>query len=142
MLQYNKTGVIFGPQIKRMEILTMSGNTRGVMEVDKEFYENYEDANIRMAQADHNLVFYTEGLAVLEKQLMVRSDNDYYKAFNKRLPEYLQRREAKSHPDYVTMVRSKASAQRDKTIYKGRIEILKMQFEEWRTRSADRRNSI
>lgn len=120
----------------------MGSNTHGVVEVNQDFYQQYEDTTIRLAQAEHNLVFYTEGLAVLEKQLMVKSDQDYYGEHKKRLPEYLQRREAKSHPDYVTMVRNKAAAQRDKSIFKGRIEILKMQFEEWRTRSADRRNSI
>jgi hypothetical protein len=39
------------------------------------------------------------------------------------------------------MVRAKATAIQNKTILKGQLDLLKMKFDEWRTRRADSRGS-
>jgi hypothetical protein len=120
----------------------MNSRKGGVIEIDDSFYESYRDVTLRLGEAEHNLVFFTEALPVLEKKLMYRSDEAFYTEFKKRLPEYLQRREAKSNPAYIQAVRAKARSQEAKVALRGEQDILKMKFDEWRTRSVDRRNSI
>jgi hypothetical protein len=114
---------------------------RRVIEIDDSFYEQYERINLKLGEAERDIVYYTDGLSVLERQLMAKVDEEFYAKEKKRLPEYLQRREAKRHPDYINMVRAKATAIQNKTILKGQLDLLKMKFDEWRTRRADSRGS-
>ncbi len=66
----------------------------------------------------------------------------FFEKQQKRLPEVLQRRDAKANPEFTRMIRAKAQAQGQRTALKAQLDIMKMRFEEWRTRSADRRNSM
>jgi hypothetical protein len=120
----------------------MSKQVFGAVEIDEAFYQRFTELNVQLGEAERDLIYYTEGLSVLEKKLMERADENFYKSEGKRLPEYLQRREAKSHPEFINMVRAKARAQEAKVVLKGQVELMKMKFDEWRTRSADRRNTI
>tara|TARA_Y100000310_G_scaffold92562_1_gene90210 strand:- start:2396 stop:2764 length:369 start_codon:yes stop_codon:yes gene_type:complete len=121
----------------------MSQRTQRFSEIepDNAFYKEMEDLSFRLGEAEKNLVIYTDGLSALEKKLMKEADDSFYELHKKRLPETLQRREAKRDPRYTKMIRAKASASRDKVTYRIQLDIMKMKFEEWRTRSADRRNS-
>jgi len=116
--------------------------SKGIEEIDDAFYQRYESLGIRLAEAERDLVIYSEGLSVIEKKLMVKADNAFFRENNKRQAEALQRRDAKADPEYMKVVRAKAKAQESKTLYKVQLELMKMKFEGWRTRSADRRNSM
>jgi hypothetical protein len=141
-LQYNKdNGRVLNSGFKQ-EISMSGGKKRTVIEIDDDFYVRWNALHLDLGEAEKDLIIYTDGLGALEKRLMQKADDDFYKEFSKRLPEYLQRRDAKSDNRYILTMRAKAAAQSRKTVLKGKIEMMKMQFEEWRTRSADRRNSI
>lgn len=114
----------------------------GITEINTEFYERWESAHLDLAEVEKDLVILTDGLSALEKKLMHQADEAFYRDFNKRLPETIQRREARRHDNYIQAIKAKAQTQGRKVLIKGRIEMMKMQFDEWRTRSADRRNSI
>ncbi len=114
----------------------------GAVEIDERFFDRMEELNIRLGEAERELVYCTDGLSALEKKLMIVADEAFYAQEKKRLPEYLQRREAKADPRYINMIRAKSRAQERRTTLRGQIDIMKLKFEEWRTRSADRRNSI
>lgn len=118
------------------------GARRQPFEVDESFYEKYEGLANRLAIAERDLVIYTDGLAALEKKLMQDADDAFFNEHKKRLPEVLQRREAKANPEFTRMIRAKAQAQCQRTALRAQLDVMKMRFEEWRTRSADRRNSI
>jgi len=110
------------------------------MEVDEDFYAELESLNIRLAEAERDLVLFTEGLSVVEKKLMIKADNQFFSEHKKRLPEVLQRRDARASPQYMNVVRAKARAQESKVSLRGQIDTMKMKFEGWRTRSANSRN--
>lgn len=116
--------------------------TRQPFEVDEAFYEKYEDIANRLAIAERDLVIYTDGLAALEKKLMQDADDAFFNQHKKHLAEVLQRRDAKANPEFTRMIRAKAQAQSQRTALRSQLDIMKMRFEEWRTRSADRRNSM
>lgn len=115
---------------------------QGIREIDSEFYERWEQAHLELAEVEKDLVILTDGLSSLEKKLMYQADEAFNAEYKKRLPETLQRREARRHDNYVQAIKAKAQAQGRKILIKGRIDMMKMVFDEWRTRSADRRNSI
>jgi DNA replication initiation complex subunit (GINS family) len=115
---------------------------QGIIEIDTDFYERWENSHLELAEVEKDLVILTDGLSSLEKKLMHQADESFYRDFNKRLPEVLQRREARRHESYIQTIKAKAQVQGRKILVKGRIEMMRMQFDEWRTRSADRRNSI
>lgn len=120
----------------------IKGNNNAVIEIDQSFYDRWDNLHQDLAEAEKDLVIYTDGLGALEKRLMQKADDDFYREYKKRLAEVLQRREAKADQSYINTIRAKAAAQARKTLIKGRVEMMKMQFDEWRTRSADRRNSV
>ena len=120
----------------------MLKKNRSVIEIDSDFYDKWTQLTMDLGEAEKDLVIYSDGLGALEKRLMQEADEKFYQETKKRLPEYMQRREAQADERYVMTLRAKASAQSKRTILKGQIEMMKMQFDEWRTRSADRRNSI
>jgi len=122
--------------------MTKSLSRLAAIEIDSEFEDKFREIAINLAQAEHDLVLYTDGLSILEKKLMYKVDEEYYKQHSKRLPEYAQRRDAKRHPRYTDMVRAKAAAARDRSLYRTEKDIYEMRFKEWQTRSVDRRNSV
>jgi hypothetical protein len=109
-------------------------------DIDSVFYEDFLQLKIRLGQAERDLVIATDGLSALEKQLMIRADKAFRLANNKAMPEYAQRRDAKAHPLYSQMINAKARAAEVKIVLVGKIEIMKMRFDAFRTRSADRRH--
>lgn len=119
----------------------MARQNNNYFEVDSSFYEQMEDVAYRLAEAERSLVIFTDGLSALEKKLMKEADDAFFAENRKRLPETLQRREARRHPNYTKMVRAKASASSDKVYLKMKADILKMKFDEWRTRSANNRHA-
>jgi hypothetical protein len=115
---------------------------RSVIEIDSDFYDRWSNLHLDLGEAEKDLIIYSDGLGALEKRLMQESDDKFYENCQKRLPEYMQRREAQSDQRYVMTLRAKGAAQSRRMVLRGQIEMMKMQFDEWRTRSADRRNSI
>lgn len=111
------------------------------IEIDDNFSAQLREVAAKLAQAEHDRVLYTDGLSVLEKKLMYKVDQEYYEKYQKRLPEYAQKRDAKRHPDYGQMVRMKAAAYRDCSLFRSEKEFLEMRFKEWQTRSVDRRGN-
>jgi hypothetical protein len=118
-------------------------NQLGSDDINSVFYEDFLQLKIRLGQAERDLVITTDGLSALEKQLMIRADKAFRLANNnKAMPEYAQRRDAKAHPLYSQMINAKARAAEVKIVLVGKIEIMKMRFDAFRTRSADRRNGM
>ena len=110
-------------------------------EINNDFYEELENTAIKLAAAERDLVIYTDGLGALERRLMVEADNLFYEKYKKRLSEALQRRDARAREEYTRMIRATATAQEQKTLLRCRYDMLKMKFEAWRTRSANKRGS-
>lgn len=112
-------------------------------EITPEYYERYEEYVIKLAKAEEDIVILKSGLEALEKRLM-KAHDDEFKAHNngKTLPEYLQRREAKADPKYMAATRALARVSSEKVLYRGKIAMLDKVFDEWRTRSADRRGNL
>jgi hypothetical protein len=120
-----------------------ANNNNPVVEIDEKFYEEWMKLHADQAVADADLIIYTDGLSVLEKKIMQEVDEAFAKNnAGKRLPEYLQRRDAKSDSRYADNIRAKAKAAAKQRMLRGAIKMKEMQFEEWRTRSANRRYSI
>lgn len=116
-------------------------NPYGVTEVDDNFFNVLQRAQEAHAEAVFNATAIEHGLSVLEKDLMKESARDVMSATGaKSVPEFVQRRDAKSHVKYREAVMALASAQRELIICRGRVDSLKMQFEAWRTRQANRRS--
>lgn len=112
-------------------------------EINSQYYERYEKTNILLAKAEEDVVIFKYGLEALERRLMKKHDDDFRANNNgKALPEYLQRREAKADPQYMSAVRALAKASSLKTLYRGQLAKMDKEFDEWRTRSADRRGSL
>ena len=118
-------------------------NKNSPFEVTEEYYRNLEASAIELAEAEYQLSLMTDGVDILEKSLMYKADLDFKAATesNKALPVDLQRREAKRSPEYAHAVRAKAAAKRAQSLAKSKRFDLEKRFEEWRTRSADKRSS-
>lgn len=71
-----------------------------------------------------------------QQQIMKEVDEQQYQVDGKRLPEYLQRREAKVDSRYTAAIRAKAHIVSKRILIKGKLRMMEMQFDEWRTRSA------
>ena len=118
-------------------------NKNSPFEVTEEYYRNLEASAIELAEAEYQLSLMTDGVDILEKSLMYKADLDFKAATEsiKALPVDLQRREAKRSPEYAHAVRAKAAAKRAQSLAKSKRFDLEKRFEEWRTRSADKRSS-
>jgi hypothetical protein len=140
-LQYNKGNdkVLF---VNQIGICMPNTKANSIVEIGPEFYDRWNSFHLDLGEAEKDLIIFTDGLSALEKRLMQEVDDKFYNETKKRLPEYLQRRDAKSDNRYIQTLRAKASAQARRIVLKGKIEMMKMQFEAWRTRAADRRYSI
>lgn len=112
------------------------------IQMTPKFWQEMEELNENLAMVEHDLTIYTEGLSALEKQLMKEFDERQYQVDGKRLPEYLQRREAKADPRYNAAIRAKARVVAKRILIRGKLEMMKMQFDEWRTRSANKRGML
>ena len=74
---------------------------------------------------------------------MYKADLDFKEqtGSGKTLAVDLQRREAKRSQEYANVVRAKAAAKRAQSLARSRRADMEMKFDEWRTRSADRRKN-
>lgn len=120
----------------------MNARRRGNIEIGDEFYDRYEQLMHELAEAERDVVMTTDGLSALERRLMQEADEKFYAAHKKRMSESIQRREAKADPRYSVMIRAKAKAMEARTLLRGQVEIMNMKYGEWRTRSANSRNSV
>lgn len=111
-------------------------------ELTEQFYIDYQEVASRLAVVEEDLVIYTDGLDALEKQLMKEHDEKFHQQYGKSLPEYIQRREAKSDKRYRQAINAKAALVAKKVMLKAQINILDMRYNEWRTRSANRRTGL
>lgn len=111
-------------------------------ELTESFYEDYINVATELADVEASLVLHTDGLDALEKQLMQEYDATHLAKYNKSAPEYLQRREAKADPRYMSRVYAKSALAAKKTLLKARLNMLDMRYNEWRTRSANRRTGM
>lgn len=116
--------------------------SRPGFELNESFYKEYEQAAARLAEVEEDLVLHTDGLDALEKQLMKEHDAEHMKQYKKSAPEYWQRREAKSDSRYHQMIYAKAALVSRKIMLKAQINMLDMRYQEWRTRSANRRTGL
>ncbi|OUV22621.1 MAG: hypothetical protein CBC55_03675 [Gammaproteobacteria bacterium TMED95] len=118
-------------------------NNTGPFEVTDEYYEDLDAAAHELAEAEYQLSLITDGVDIMEKTLMFKADQEYKTTTNsnKSLPIELQRREAKRSPEYAHAVRAKAAAKRAQSLAKSKRFDLDKRFDEWRTRSADKRNA-
>ncbi|MBD78093.1 MAG: hypothetical protein CL840_03980 [Crocinitomicaceae bacterium] len=112
------------------------------IEITPQFWQEMETLIEDLAIVEHDLTIYTEGLSALEKKLMKEVDERQYHIDGKRLPEYLQRREAKADSRYNAAIRAKAGIVAKRTLLKGKVKMMEMQFDEWRTRSANKRGML
>lgn len=112
------------------------------VQIGPQFWQEMETLTEDLAIVEHDLTIYTEGLSALEKQLMKEVDDRQYQVDGKRLPEYLQRREAKADSRYNAAIRAKAHIVSKRILIKGKLRMMEMQFDEWRTRSANKRGML
>lgn len=116
--------------------------SRASFEITDKFYEDYLEAAARLAEVEESLVLHTDGLDALEKHIMKEYDTGHIKQYNKSSPEYLQRREAKADPRYQQAISAKASLVSRKVMLKAQLNVFDMRYQEWRTRSANRRTGL
>lgn len=107
-----------------------------------DFYEHLERANIALAQARETETV-TDGLVdIVLHQLMKQACEQSQLVSGKGLSVEQQKREAKSDPRYFKAIAAHAKAQSNRVLAAGRVEQLRMQHEEWRTRSANLRHHL
>lgn len=111
------------------------------VDITPSFWEEINRLNSELADTEHDLVIFTDGLTALEKRLMQMADERFYAENKKRLPECLQRREAKADKRYTALIRNKARVTSKRMLLRGQIKIMEMQFDEWRTREANKRRA-
>lgn len=116
--------------------------SRASFELTDSFYEEMLQIVAQLAEVEESLVLHTDGLDALEKQLMKEHDAAHFATYNKSSPEYWQRREAKADPRYMERVYAKAALTSRRVMLKAQINILEMRYNEWRTRSANRRTGL
>lgn len=110
-------------------------------EVDENFFETMHRIQEDYAEAVYEKTLLENALSILEKDLMKESAASVMSLTGaKSVPEFIQRRDAKSDPRYKKAALALASAERNVVLLRGRADSLKMQFEAWRTRQANRRN--
>jgi hypothetical protein len=112
-------------------------------DVTDEYYKELDDAAVTLAEAEYQLSLLTDGVDIVEKTLMYKADLDFKEqtGSGKTLAVDLQRREAKRSQEYANVVRAKAAAKRAQSLARSRRADMEMKFDEWRTRSADRRKN-
>lgn len=111
-------------------------------EITDNFYEEYLSTAALLAEVEESLVLYTDGLDALEKSLMKEHDAKFISETKKSAPEYLQRREAKADPRFQQAVSAKASLVARRVMLKAKMNVFDMRYQEWRTRSANRRTGL
>lgn len=116
--------------------------SKASFELTEQFYEDMILVATELAEVESSLILHTDGLDALEKQLMKEHDAAYLAQYNKTSPEYWQRREAKADPRYIARIQAKAALTARRTILKAKYHILEMRYNEWRTRSANRRTGL
>jgi len=110
-------------------------------EVDDNFFETMHRIQDDYSEAVYEKTLLENGLSILEKDLMRESAASVMHSTGaKSVPEFIQRRDAKADPRYKKAVLALAAAERNVVLLRGRLDSLKMQFESWRTRQANRRN--
>lgn len=107
-----------------------------------DFYKTWEDANISLGVAKEQETLADGLLDIVLSQLMNMKQKDSIESGGKGISIEQQKRDAKADHRYFKALAALAKAQSTRVIAASRVEQLRMQHEEWRTRCANRRSHI
>lgn len=120
----------------------MQSNRKTSNELPSDFYSHFEAATMELAQA-REAETVTDGLVDIVLHQLMKTMNDQSQSLHgKGLSVEQQKRDAKSDPRYFKALAAHAKAQSNRVLAAGRVEQLRMQHEEWRTRSANLRHHL
>lgn len=110
--------------------------------MDENFFVLLEEANATLGHAREQEAILDGMMDALVARLMQEHDEAFRKQTGKSLSIELQKRSAKADPRYAQAVCSHAKAVSNRTLAQGRCDVLKLRFEAWRTKSANKRSSL
>jgi hypothetical protein len=111
-------------------------------EVDDNYYAKLDTLYMKLADAYDKDTVLSKSLDIVAAEEARAAADEFYILYKKTLAVELQKREGKMYLRYREVTIALGSVRRQITLLKGQIDTMDKRFEEWRTRSANRRHGL
>jgi hypothetical protein len=113
-----------------------------MIDIDANFYDTLLELHEERGQLKEQQVYYSKGLAVIEKEQMRLADDDYrVKAQSKSgLSVQIQTRDARSSEPYKRAIKRLGAVEHRLAVVEGKLDIMDKKYNQSRTLEASRRS--
>jgi hypothetical protein len=111
-------------------------------EVDDKYYDNLNTLYMKLSDAYDKDTVLSKSLDIIAAAESRVAADEFYLMHKKTLAVELQKREGKTSLRYRDATVALGAVKRQITLLRGQIDIMDKRFEEWRTRSANRRHGL